>query len=89
MVCQAAGCGKRGRNSNSNAKRITENMEEKREHGERASRFFRLFRLALEQIYRLVYILDAEVAGQPWMFLCDGLVHLPGYAAIAEMSGHP
>ena len=43
--------------------------------------------LPTQQIDGLVDVFDAEVLGEGWMFVSDGFVHLPGYAAVTEMAG--
>jgi len=43
--------------------------------------------LPTQQIDGLVDVFDAEVLGEGWMFVSDGFVHLPGYAAVAEVAG--
>src|SRR3984885_10406346 len=45
--------------------------------------------LALEQVDRLGEVGDADVPGQGRVLAFEGFVHLPGDAAIAEMTGRP
>jgi hypothetical protein len=46
-----------------------------------------VFRLTLEEVDGFCEVGDADVAGQGGVLAFQGFVHLPGYAAVAEVAG--